>query len=194
MDVPKHQLIRANLDCTSSKALKDKRPHSPSTKRDQTCSTHPHHLEEVHDGDQVQQGEAKDLSFLRGKLLTGKFRLIIIITNHYHLSPSHTINILPSPSLSLSLTGFLLIVLPLGWSGLAPSSSYPLSLSCKSSHDHDHDGRTWLVGEKGSWGQTGLADQGSGCTSGQHGSGGHLGNMFIRYEVDKDIWQRDHIR
>ena len=29
--------------------------------------------------------------------------------------------------------------------------------------------------------------RGSGCTSGQHGSGGHLGNLFTGYEVDEDI-------
>ena len=53
------KLMRANLDCTSSKSSKRHEATFPHTQEIKPV-THPHHLEEVHDGDQVQQGEAKD--------------------------------------------------------------------------------------------------------------------------------------
>ena len=79
------KLIRANLDCTSSKALKDKRPHPPTPVK--PVPPIPIIWKRSMMGTRYNRVKPRTtvwllslLRLLRGKLLTGKFRLIIIIT------------------------------------------------------------------------------------------------------------------
>ena len=125
------KLIRANLDCTSSKALKDKRPHPPTPVK--PVPPIPIIWKRSMMGTRYNRVKPRTtvwllslLCLLRGKLLTGKFRLIIIITITFppptQSTSFHPLNFhshshisylpLPSPFLCAPIQLFLTLPLP----------------------------------------------------------------------------------